>query len=71
MLYATTSMPAAQRDRLRDATRQVLGQPEVREKLAQQGIEHAEMNTDQLDAFARTEIAKWGEAVRRSGAQID
>ncbi|MDP9993644.1 tripartite-type tricarboxylate transporter receptor subunit TctC [Variovorax boronicumulans] len=71
MLYAPTSMPAAQRDRLREATRQVLAQPEVREKLAQQGIEHAEMNTEQLDAFARTEIAKWGEAVRRSGAQID
>jgi tripartite-type tricarboxylate transporter receptor subunit TctC len=71
MLYAPASMPAAQRDRLREATRQVLAQPEVREKLAQQGIEHAEMNTEQLDAFARTEIAKWGEAVRRSGAQID
>jgi tripartite-type tricarboxylate transporter receptor subunit TctC len=71
MLYAPSSMPAAQRDRLREATRQVLAQPEVREKLAQQGIEHAEMNAEQLDAFARAEIAKWGEAVRRSGAQID
>ncbi|MBJ2157286.1 Bug family tripartite tricarboxylate transporter substrate binding protein [Variovorax sp. IB41] len=71
MLYAPSSMPGAQRDRLREATRQVLAQPEVREKLAQQGIEHAEMNAEQLDAFARAEIAKWGEAVRRSGAQID
>ncbi|MFS2053375.1 Bug family tripartite tricarboxylate transporter substrate binding protein, partial [Variovorax sp. CT11-76] len=71
MLYAPAGMPAAQRDRLREATRQVLAQPEVREKLAQQGIEQAEMNADQLDAFARTEIAKWGEAVQRSGAQVD
>lgn len=29
------------------------------------------MNADQLDAFARAEVAKWGEAVQRSGAQID
>ncbi len=71
MLYAPASMPAAQRDRLREATRQVLAQPEVREKLAQQGVERAEMNADQLDAFARAEITKWGEAVQRSGAQID
>ncbi|WP_398499382.1 Bug family tripartite tricarboxylate transporter substrate binding protein [Variovorax sp.] len=71
MLYAPAGMPAAQRDRLRETTRQVLAQPEVREKLAQQGIEQAEMNADQLDAFARTEIAKWGEAVQRSGAQVD
>jgi tripartite-type tricarboxylate transporter receptor subunit TctC len=71
MLYAPAGMPAAQRDRLREATRQVLAQPDVREKLAQQGVERAEMNADQLDAFARAEIAKWGEAVQRSGAQID
>jgi len=71
MLYAPASMPAAQRDRLREATRQVLAQPEVREKLAQQGVERVEMNADQLDTFARVEVTKWGEAVQRSGAQVD
>ncbi len=71
MLYAPAGMPAAQRDRLREVARQVLAQSEVREKLAQQGVERVEMNADQLDAFARAEVAKWGEAVQRSGAQID
>jgi len=71
MLYAPATMPADQRDRLREATRQVLAQPEVREKLSLQGIERADMNTAELSAFATAEIAKWGEAVQRSGAQID
>ena len=71
MLYAPATMPADQRDRLREATRQVLAQPEVREKLSLQGIEPSDLSGAALDAFARTEIAKWGEAVQRSGAQID
>jgi tripartite-type tricarboxylate transporter receptor subunit TctC len=71
MLYAPASMPAEQRDRLREATRQVLAQPEVREKLSLQGIERSEMNAAELQAFATAEVAKWGEAVQRSGAQID
>jgi tripartite-type tricarboxylate transporter receptor subunit TctC len=71
MLYAPATLPAPQRDRLREATRAVLAQPEVREKLSQQGIESTTMNAAELDTFATAEIAKWGEAVQRSGAQID
>ena len=71
MLYAPASMPAAQRDALRDATQAVLAQPEVREKLAAQGIESAAMNAAEMATFGTAEIAKWGEAVRRSGAQVD
>jgi tripartite-type tricarboxylate transporter receptor subunit TctC len=71
MLYAPATLPADQRERLRSATRQVLAQPEVREKLALQGIEVSDMNATELDAFAKAEIAKWGEAVQRSGAQVD
>lgn len=71
MLYAPATLPPAQRDSLREATRQVLAQPEVREKLSLQGIEGNAMNAAELDTFARAEVVKWGEAVQRSGAQID
>ncbi|KLN57386.1 Bug family tripartite tricarboxylate transporter substrate binding protein [Variovorax paradoxus] len=71
MLYAPADMPAAQRDRLREATQAVLAQPEVRDKLAVQGIEPMAMNASEMAAFGTAEIAKWGEAVRRSGAQVD
>ena len=71
MLYAPADMASAQRDRLREATRQVLAQPEVREKLMAQGVELADMNPEQMASFGAAEIAKWGEAVKRSGAQVD
>lgn len=71
MLYAPASMPAAQRDTLRDATQAVLAQAEVREKLAAQGIESAAMNAAEMATFGTAEVAKWGEAVKRSGAQMD
>lgn len=71
MLYAPADMPTAQRDALREATRQVLAQPEVREKLTAQGVETSEMSAADMAAFGSAEVAKWGEAVRRSGAQVD
>jgi tripartite-type tricarboxylate transporter receptor subunit TctC len=71
MLYAPADMPAAQRDRLREATQAVLAQPGVRDKLAAQGIEPMAMGAADMAAFGTAEIAKWGEAVRRSGAQVD
>lgn len=71
MLYAPSGLSAAQRDSLREAMQQVLAKPEVREKLTAQGVELADMNGEQMAAFGAAEIAKWGEAVRRSGAQID
>jgi len=70
-LYAPADMPAAQRDRLRDATQEVLAQAAVRDKLAAQGIEPMAMTAAEMAAFGTAEIAKWGEAVRRSGAQVD
>jgi tripartite-type tricarboxylate transporter receptor subunit TctC len=71
MLYAPADMLAAQRDRLREATQAVLAQPAVRDKLAAQGIEPMAMTAAEMAAFGTAEIAKWGEAVRRSGAQVD
>jgi tripartite-type tricarboxylate transporter receptor subunit TctC len=71
MLYAPASLPAAQREVLRDATQAVLAQADVRDKLAPQGVEYAPMNAAEMTAFGTSEIAKWGDAVRRSGAQVD
>ena len=71
MLYAPADMPAAQRERLREATRQVLAQPEVHDKLAAQGVELSEMGAAEMASFGASEITKWGEAVKRSGAQVD
>ena len=71
MLYGPAGMPAAVTSRLREATSQVLASAEVQARLGTQGLEARSMNAEELEAFGRSEIGKWAEAVRRSGAQVD
>lgn len=71
MLYAPAATPAPVLARLRDAANQALAQPEVAAKLGAQGLELRSMKPDELMAFGRTEITKWSELVKRSGAQVD
>ena len=71
MVYAPANLPVATRERLQTALRQTLAQPEVRDKLLVQGVELHEMNPAEMAAFGSAEIDKWGEAVKRSGAQVD
>ncbi len=71
MLYAPAATPAPVLARLRDAASQALASPEVSAKLAAQGLELRGLKADELAAFGRTEIVKWSELVKRSGAQVD
>ncbi len=71
MLYVPAATPAPVLARLRDAASQVLANGEVAAKLGAQGLELRSMKPDELAAFGRTEISKWSELVKRSGAQID
>jgi tripartite-type tricarboxylate transporter receptor subunit TctC len=45
--------------------------PTFREKAAAIGSEPVSSTPEQFGAFIRSEHAKWGEVVRRSGARID
>lgn len=71
MLYAPAATPAPVLAKLRDAVAQVVSSPEVKAKLAAQGLEVPLLQGDALTAFGRNEIAKWSELVKRSGAQVD
>ena len=70
-LYAPARTPAAVITRLRDSATRALASTEVTAKLAAQGVEQTAMGADQLATFTRTEATKWGDLVKRSGAQID
>jgi tripartite-type tricarboxylate transporter receptor subunit TctC len=58
-------------NRLRDDVAAVLGENDVRERFAGQGIEIASTSPAEFAGFVRDEIKRWGEAVRISGARPD
>lgn len=71
MLYAPAATPAPVLAKLRDAVNQAVANPEVKARLAAQGLEVPSLKPDELASFGRAEIAKWSELVKRSGAQVD
>jgi tripartite-type tricarboxylate transporter receptor subunit TctC len=71
MLYAPANTPPAILAKLRDAVNQAVASPEVKSKLAAQGLEVPALKPDELATFGRVEIAKWSALVKRSGAQVD
>ena len=71
MLYAPAATPAATLAQLRTAAANALNQPDVATRLREQGIEQRAMRSEELLPFNKTELAKWAELVKRSGAQVD
>ena len=71
MVYAPASTAAAEVARLRDAMARALAQPALAAKLGELGIEPRAIAAADLPAFGQAEIKRWGEAVKRSGAQVD
>jgi tripartite-type tricarboxylate transporter receptor subunit TctC len=71
MLYAPAATPEPVLAKLRGAVAQVVSDPQVKARLAAQGLEVPLLQGPELAAFGRTEIAKWSELVKRSGAQVD
>lgn len=71
MVYAPASTPPAEVAKLREALAKGLARPDVAAKLAELGVESRTLPPAELAAFGTQEIQRWGEAVRRSGAQVD
>jgi tripartite-type tricarboxylate transporter receptor subunit TctC len=45
--------------------------PDVREKIVAQGGEPLSGTPQQVGAYIRAEVAKWGKVVRASGAKVE
>ena len=71
MLYAPAATPAATLAQLRTGASAALAQPEVMARLRDQGIESRNLRADDMLPFNKTELGKWAELVKRSGAQVD
>lgn len=70
-LYAPKGLPPAITQRLQDAVAKVLESPEAAQRFASAGAVPRYLGSAALTAYEESEIKKWGEAIRFSGARID
>ena len=65
------NMPAEVVAKLNAAMLRAVRLPDVRERFASPGLDAAPGTPEQMKAFVRNEVTKWGKAVRSSGAKVD
>lgn len=70
-IVAPAGMPRAMVNRLNGELNRALAEPGLQQKLAAIGAEPAGGTPEEFARFIRSEYAKWGDVVRRSGAKMD
>jgi tripartite-type tricarboxylate transporter receptor subunit TctC len=70
-LLAPAGTPKDTMDRIHAALGRTMATPELREQLTALGIEPAFGSRDAFAALIRSEIPKWAEIVRKSGAKAE
>ncbi|WP_406624311.1 Bug family tripartite tricarboxylate transporter substrate binding protein [Acidovorax sp. SDU_ACID1] len=70
-MFAPAATPKPVLDKLHAALVKVLGQAEVKKKIAEQGGDPVAETPAQFAAFIQAEAAKWGKVVKESGASAD
>lgn len=71
VLLAPADTPRPVVNKLNAEVVRVLPLPEVKDKLAGDGSEFGKNTPEQLSAFIKSEIAKWGKVIKASGARAD
>jgi tripartite-type tricarboxylate transporter receptor subunit TctC len=70
-VYAPAALPPALIARLNADIVKVLGLPDVRERLAQLGIDRVGNSPDEAAAYLRTETARWGKVIKSAHMRAD
>lgn len=70
-LFAPAGTPPDIIARLAEAVHKALSAPELRKQLEARGAEAATSSPTALASFVGSELQRWGEAVKRSGASVD
>lgn len=68
---APAGMPQDLVNRINNEVSRALASPEVRERLAQLGLEWRANTSGEFGAFLRDEVDKWAQAVKDSGAKAE
>ena len=72
MVVAPAATPRPIIDKLHDTLETIMALPATRDAITRIGLVPAEnASIEQLQAFVRSEIVRWGEIVKRSGASVD
>lgn len=70
-IMAPAATPPAIVSKLNTEINRILQTPAVRDQFAAQGVQPMVMSTAQLGGFIKSEITKWGKAVKDSGAKAE
>jgi tripartite-type tricarboxylate transporter receptor subunit TctC len=68
-LFAPPRMGAELTRRMNEVARQAIQSPEVRKRLEGEGLQMAGNSPEEFAAFVQSEIRRWGEVVKYSGAK--
>jgi tripartite-type tricarboxylate transporter receptor subunit TctC len=72
MVAAPAATPRPVVDKLHDTLQAIMALPETRDAITRIGLIPADAATvEELQAFVRSEIVRWGDVVKRSGASVD
>jgi tripartite-type tricarboxylate transporter receptor subunit TctC len=70
-LFGPGTLPAALAERLHQAAAKALAEGNVRERLAQQGLEYRETTRGEFAELVRADVAKWGKFIRDAGVHAE
>ncbi len=72
MVVAPSATPKPVVDKLHNELEAIMALPQTRDAITRIGLVPAEPSSiEQMQAFVRSEIVRWGEVVKRSGATVD
>ena len=69
--FAPAGTPRTIVDKIAGDMRRVLTQPDMQQRLAAIGVDVKASSPDELAAFQRAKLAKWGKIIKDSGAKVD
>ncbi len=70
-VFAPAGTPPDVVKRLNTEIVKIINTPEVQKKLLDLGAEPVANSSEEFTAFVKTEVVKWGEVVKKSGARVD